>query len=369
MSIWLKLKHLNRMKNIYLKGVKLKLKLNLFHFFYRNRSVLSPEDYKTVCIFMHTQAIGDAIVTSGFIGELRDKGLKVYIIAPKRIEFLFKNIIKIDGFFALEHKNYRVINKKIKKMNIDLVIDFFDFDKGVIYRLNSLFTMKPKHSITFNHPELTIFDTNIVDNSNAHVTQRMIHVLKLLKIDNSEYNGRLNLSKDNYPAPYELASRIKKERKKLVIFNPFGSQKNRMLSMEQIEKILEYLNSTEGFYTVVFNMGKSIKYSHLKNVIMSPYQDAENSFALVCSANIVITVDTAIVHLASVFNIKQYCIYNNRLHIGVYNNNIMWGPKSNKATQLYTTENIGTEGGDDLTNFDIPVLFNAIDTDIRLNNI
>lgn len=369
MNAWLKLKKINRMRNIYLKGVKLKLKLNLFHLFYRKRSILLPNDYKTVCIFMHTQAIGDAIVTSGFIGKLKDKGLKVYVIAPKRIEFLFRKIITVDGFFGLESKNYRTINKKVKRLNIDLAIDFFDFDKGVIYRLHTLFAMKPKHSITFNHPELTIFDTNIVNNSSAHITQRMVSVLKLLEINECDYCARLNLSKYDYPSPYELASKIKKEHKKLVIFNPYGSQKNRTLSMEQIDKTLKYLSSVNSFYTVVFNMGKDIKYDHLKNIMMSPYQDAENAFALVCSADAVITVDTAIVHLASAFNIKQYCIYNNRLHIGIYNNNIMWGPNNKKATQLCTSENIRTEAGDDLTKFDLSILFDAIDKDIKLNTI
>ncbi len=71
------------------------------------------------------------------------------------------------------------------------------------------------------------------------------------------------------------------------------------------------------------------------------------------------------VHLASAFNIKQYCIYNNRLNNGTQNNNIMFGPNNDKAVQLTTNEYLQTEDGDDIHNFDISLLIDAINDDLN----
>ncbi|EIS2408722.1 lipopolysaccharide heptosyltransferase family protein, partial [Escherichia coli] len=152
--------------------------------------------------------------------------------------------------------------------------------------------------------------------------------------------------------------------KKLVIFNPYGSQNSRTLSDEQIKKVLAYLNNLKGYHTIVFNMGKQINHNGLDNVSLSPFSDAGCSFALVRHADFVITVDTAIVHLASALNIRQYCIYNNRMHEGKFENNIVWGPNSKLATQLTTSEHLRSEGGDDMHKFDIMILINAIKQDL-----
>ncbi len=365
MGIFATLRHLNRSKNRYLKKIKLKIKFLYFSAFFRKKSILKPEEIKSVCLLMHKQAIGDSIVTSGFIKRLKDKGIRVYVVAPEKLEFLFSGIIEVDKFFSYHDKKNRALHCELKKLEIDLVVDFFDIDTTSLHRLRTLFLIRPKHAIGFNQLDISNFDTNIIDTRDIHVTQRMIKVLDLLQIDSSHYTAYLNLSANDYPEAYALAATIKQKYKNLVIFNPFGSQKNRVLSVEQINKVLQHLNAIPGFYTVVFNMGKTIECAHLENVALSPFKDIGNSFALVRSADVVITVDTAIVHLASLYNIRQYCIYNNRRHINKYDNNIMWGPNSDKAVQLFTSEFLGTEGGDNMDKFDVSLLLNAIDNDIK----
>ncbi len=70
MSIIAELRRLNRQRNIKTKALKIKLKFFLLKLFYRNKTQLIKTDYKNVCIFMHSQAIGDGIVTSGIIAAL-----------------------------------------------------------------------------------------------------------------------------------------------------------------------------------------------------------------------------------------------------------------------------------------------------------
>lgn len=365
MDIIKSIKMINRQRNIKTKAIKTKLKLSAMKLFYRKRALLDSESYKSVCIFMHTQAIGDGIVTSGFIKSLRDRGLKVYVIAPERVRFLFVDIIGVDGFISFDKEQVNNSLKEIKQYQIDLVVDFSNFDRPVMHRLKTLFSMKPKYAIGFNQPRNTIFDANIVDGgvTCGHITGRMKSVLTILGVNNYYYSGFLMLDKREFDSAHAFARTLKKDFKGLVVFNPFGSQGDRALSMPQINEVLRYLNNLNGFITIVFNMGRPIECAHLENVMMTPFKDAGNCFALVGHATFVITVDTAIVHLASVLNVPQYCIYNNRLHDGIYENNVLWGPNSEIAVQLTTSEYKRTETGDDMQKFDVSLLIDAINED------
>ncbi|EMQ1750423.1 glycosyltransferase family 9 protein [Escherichia coli] len=364
MNVISSLKQLNRQRNIKTKKIKTKARLAFLKMRYRRKTSLQPDSYKTVCIFMHMQAIGDGIVTSGFIKQLQESGMVVYVIAPPRVSFLFTDIVGVDAFISYEKNKFNELKAKIKKLNVDLVVDFSNFDNTAITRLQTLHLLKPKHSICFNHPAVTIFDTNIIDNRSIHSSERMKKVLSLLKIKNNDYAAALNFDNKIYEPANIVANEFRKKNKKLVIFNPYGSQNSRTLSDEQINKVLAYLNNLKGYHTIVFNMGKQINHNGLDNVSLSPFSDAGCSFALVRHADFVITVDTAIVHLASALNIRQYCIYNNRMHEGKFENNIMWGPNSKLATQLTTSEHLRSEGGDDMHKFDIMLLINAIKQDL-----
>ncbi|MGL9736420.1 MAG: glycosyltransferase family 9 protein [Symbiopectobacterium sp.] len=88
----------------------------------------------------------------------------------------------------------------------------------------------------------------------------------------------------------------------------------------------------------------------MKRIEINPFEDAERSFALVKYADIVIAVDTAVIHLASALNKRKFCIYiyNNRMFNSVFEKNIMWWSNSNKATQFTTTQLLKTELGDDI---------------------
>lgn len=364
MNIIASLKQLNRQRNIKTKKIKTKARLAFLKMRYRRKTSLQPDSYRTVCIFMHMQAIGDGIVTSGFIKQLQKSGMEVYVIAPPRVSFLFTDIVGVNAFISYEKNRFNELKGKLKKLNVDLVVDFSNFDNTAIIRLRTLHLIKPKHSICFNHPCATIFDTNIIDNRSVHSSERMKQVLSLLKIKNNNYTAALNFDNKIYDPANIVANELRGGGKKLVIFNPYGSQNSRTLSDEQIRNILTYLNNLKGYYTIVFNMGRRINYNGLNNVSLSPFSDAGCSFALVRHADFVITVDTAIVHLASALNIRQYCIYNNRMHEGKFENNIVWGPNSKLATQLTTSEHLRTEGGDDMHKFDIMLLINAIEQDL-----
>ncbi|MER5079713.1 glycosyltransferase family 9 protein [Providencia stuartii] len=363
MFFWDCIRRLNRQRNIKTKKIKTRLKLKYMKLFYRSRQKKLPI-YTNVCIFMHGQAIGDGIITSGLISELRKAGKKVFIVASERVSFLFLDIIGVDGFFPYKKKNIRQLVKELKEVNIDLVIDTFDFDHTIMYRLKTLFMLKPRFAIGFDQPEQTIFDVNLHTKDDVHLSERMRKIIDFLEIKSDSYHYSLSFTNAAFNSAHQYANAIK-ENKKLIIFNPFGSQKIRSLSMEQVNCILAYLNTLRGFKTVVFNMGENISCKDFDNITLNPFNDAGKSFALASNADIIVTVDTAMVHLASALGITQYCIYNNRIHNLKQNNNILFGPNNVNARQLTTSEHVNTEEGDNMHNFDVSVLIAAMNADLN----
>ncbi|EPL9570267.1 glycosyltransferase family 9 protein [Providencia rettgeri] len=363
MSLYSSIKKANRYRNIKTKKIKNKLKLFFIYHLYRKRNP-QLEDYYNVCFFLHSQAIGDSIITSGLIKKIRQKGKKVFIVAPEKVRFLFSGIIEVDGFYAFNKHKITSLVKELKKLHIDLVIDTFDYDPSVMQRLQTLFLLKPQKSLCFDHPKNTIFDINLVSDDNAHLSNRMMQVLDLLDVNFDLYQYSLSFDSIEFESVHKYAKKIK-EKNKLIIFNPFASQKSRSLSVEQVYVLLEYLNSLENCKTIIFNLGCNISTSLFENVELNPFKSAGESFALASNADIIITVDTAIVHLASAFNIKQYCIYNNRLNNWKQNNNIMFGPNSKNAVQLTTTEYLNTEVGDDMSKFDMSLLIDKLNDDLK----
>ena len=60
------------------------------------------------------------------------------MIAPSRVSFLFTDIVGVDAFISYEKNKFNELKAKIKKLNVDLVVDFSNFDNTAITRLQTL---------------------------------------------------------------------------------------------------------------------------------------------------------------------------------------------------------------------------------------
>ena len=356
-----KIRKLNRKRNDKTKEIKKSISSFILKKRYREKTNFTPSEYKSVCIFMHYYGIGDAMMTSGVISALKNHDIKVYVIIREELSFLFPSVVDVDGVIVFKNGNYSSIEKQVNLLDVDLVIDFFECDNDINMREKTLFAINPRHSIGFNHPKNTLFDTVIKIDKSEHVSNKMINVLTMLGITVDKYQMAVDFNKKLFPAAYELADKLRADGNKIVIVNPYGSQKNRCLNDKQIKKLLCYFDMFDDYVVILFDMGRYTNAQSFRNVMINPFSDAGNSFALVSLADTVVTVDTSVVHVASYFSIRQYCIYNNRVLDGGYENNIVWAPNSDKAIVLTTDEHVKTADGDDMGNFNIEILIDTIE--------
>ncbi|OCG07693.1 hypothetical protein A9G13_05620 [Gilliamella sp. wkB178] len=364
------IKYLNRQRNLKVKPLKIAIKLALLNHKKKIRTVLSPEKYKTVAILMNDQGIGDAIVTSYLIRTLRDKGYTVYVIVEKRIAFLFDEFIRVDGTFLYDKKkNIKYLSKQLDNLKIDVAIDLVDKGDNSVRRSQILSTIKPIHTIGFNQEQYKLYDTSIpYFEYSSHISVRSIKVLDIMKIKTDVVKYYVNIPKEIEMSVQDFINKEIGNDKKIIIFNPYGSNEARSFSDAQIDTILFFLSQYKNYLTMV--VGEQNKIGRLKvndkqNILINPFSSFFSTVALIKLSAFVITVDTSIVHIASIYNKKMACVYNNRIIDNKFINNLVWGPNYSNAVQLFTNDNLGTGLGDQIANLDPNIILQHLKSNLE----
>ena len=362
------IKYLNRQRNLKVKPFKLAIKLAWLNRKKKVRTIFHPDKYHSVAILMNDQGIGDAIVTSYLIKSLRENGLKVYVIVEKRIAFLFEHFISVDGvLFYDRKKSIKQLKEQLQSTRIDVAIDLVDKGHNSVRRCQIIQAISPLHTIGFNQEKYKLYDTSIFYHEyTSHVSTRSQKILQLMNIQSEPIQYYINIPTDNEQFVRNFIKPILESNRKIIIFNPYGSNEARSFSNYQIDKTLSFLSQFDDCTTIV--VGEPNKISHIeakKNIIINPLPSFFETVALVKYSTLVITVDTSIVHIASIYNIRMICVYNNRIIDKQFINNFVWGPNYSNAIQIFTNDNLGTGLGDPIANLDMSIMLEQLKLEIK----
>ncbi|OCG10406.1 hypothetical protein A9G24_10340 [Gilliamella sp. App6-5] len=363
------LKRFNRYRNNKFKELK-----NIFRTVKLNRqkkvkSLFDLDKCHSILIVMCDYGIGDAIVTSFLIYELRKNNYNVSVVADDRLSFLFDHFIEVDNAFFFNKKNIKKFIRSIKKIKIDLAIDLYDEGNNSLRRVEIISSFKPAHTLGFNQPKYKQYDTSIsYSGYDAHITERSCMVLNFLSIDYDITKYYLNVQDTELQVAKKFVEKICNGLNKfIIVFNPFGSTKTKSFSLQQIEKITEFLAQQKNCITIVVGEQKEIASIYeLPNVYINKNPSFIVTSALVSLSNLVITVDTSIVHVASAYNIPMVAVYNNRYNL-CFDLNKVWAPISNNFELIFTNENRGTELGDPVSNLDTQFIIEKISKILSVN--
>lgn len=323
--------------------------------------------------------IGNAIVISGFVKVLTDNGFEVSVIASERNCFFFNKMKILKRIFIIHEERYvssRELLKIYGKQKFDLLIVLYGKDSFIeayallkFYKiLNISYIMGFDDSLGLYDVSINYMGTGVNRKMDKHFSKRFDYLLAQLGI--TEYNLSYCI---DIPQKYIDETRSFLDlfkNKKIICLNPFSSTDFRDFSLEQIKKILNYLDSKKDVKVILVGTQKQLcllkKYELPKTAIVSPFADFLYVAGIVKFADLVISTDTSIVHLANAYNKKLICVYNNRILDYGEQNNIVWGPNYKRAIQLFTKDNKGTQDGDYIRNFDVKEMYEYIDRDISI---
>lgn len=359
-----KLKHLNRQRNLKTKILKKKIYFSYISLI-KIRSSLVPAKYKNITILMTDLGIGDVIVASFLIKSLRDSSFNVSVIVEERIAYLFDGFIDVDK--KILFRDLDLLKKQVKDNRIDLLIDLMDINDLTEKRIQIIHTIKPKHTIGFNQKN-HVYDTSIkYKKYHDHFTSRMTTILNLLNVKFNDVKYYFNLPPSAYDEVNNFLFEHKINNKKIIAFNPFGSFSEKSFSYQQINNIINFMSKYED--SVLIIIGEKNKLSLInnvhKNVFIGNFSSFFASIALVELCDLLISVDTSIVHVGNAFNKKLISIYSN-MQIGEFDSNIAWAPNYGNAKQIFTKEYKRTSIGDDISKMELDELFKEIEQDIAL---
>lgn len=275
--------------------------------------------------------IGDIILMTpliyGVLNNISDA--QIYI----RAEEWSKPLVENQERIILQNEKYPRLksNKKIAKMfnwlmfsienrnKFDLYLDFSDkqnfFHIFCLKVLNPkyIFGIERKEKYGLKKDELEIFD-RYIEIGNKNYSEVGVEVLEILGLKNYEKNYKI-------PESSIKIESIFRRNNFNIILNPYGAVEKRCLNDKKIEEIINLTTSKIEKSKVYINVAPN-RYDKIQKLVKNLNNDRVEILPLeknildvskrILECDLVISVDTGIVHIASTYNKPMICIYNSK---------------------------------------------------------
>lgn len=319
---------------IFLKNILLKLLL----LFGNKRKNIKPESVSNI-LLIRLNRIGDALVTTPFIYQLRKnfRG-KIYILASKSNFFVFNNNPSLDGVIIFNKgiKGFIDVSNFVDKKNINTIIDLHDDVSTTVSFILALCKVNNKFGLEKNNNLIYSRTVPKLCSSKYHVVKRNLEILRLLNIEPDFDNAKIFFypSQKAYKKADDFLAMNLNRKKFLVGINISAGSNARFWDVNNYKLLLNYLYKLN-LEIIILSAPEDIKLAEQiteKKIIFSS-PNYEEFAAIISKLNLLITPDTAAVHLAAAFNVPVFGIY-----VKYKTEDVIWSPLGSKFDCVITTE-------------------------------
>ncbi|MDM2735353.1 glycosyltransferase family 9 protein [Citrobacter sp. Ct235] len=328
-----------------------KLKINFLSFFLtrKKNNKINADNIQTCLLIHDNNKLGDLIVLSSLYRELSNRGVKLSILTTAAGKAFLSGNSRIHQFYikkANAISDVLALRKQLSGESFDIVLDPFEtmpsFGHSVLlsgvrrsYILGFDKWYKRYYTVYHPHDEMLT----------AHMCTRAGEILRHF------YDDERNEFDVSYDLP--LPESVEKDVQnfvgdsKIVIINALGAKKICRLSDEQISTIYSHLCEHYPEYRVIFTgLAEDIRSIPLPGIESLPFKEFIYTVALTKFSQYVISVDTALVHIASAYEIPTLALYPNARQ-ETYPSHLIWAPNNCNALQVisptYTVKDISPE--------------------------
>ncbi len=325
--------------------------------------VIEKQEIKSIVFLRYDGKIGDMVVNSFIFREIKKSypNVKISVVATGEAKKIIGNNPNIDKIYDFSKNIFKMgmLASEIARDKYDLLIDFSEvlrvrplvFINLCKARINMGLQKENWNTfdISFNHPA----------NKERHIQDTYLEVLRILGVNVTDKSYDLSI---DAPQEKTIDGYIKDnlEGKEYMIFNPYAASKHRSFNNEKIKEMLKVMLKTRKEEIVLIctgdrveNLTKVVNELNEKRVNIASLTLLE-TIALIKRATLVVTPDTAIVHIASAFDRPMIGIY--REDLSVDNNANEWGPNSKYAKIIYSKSTDAFGEKSDINNFEIEEL-------------
>lgn len=360
------LKKINRIFQNYMREKRLKLGRYLYDKKEIKEEIkvgnfIENNNIKKILFMRYDGKIGDMVINTLMFREIKKKypHIEIGVVTKGGARIIIENNPNVDKIYEYQkdRKSIKKLASKITEEKYDLVIDFSE-----ILRVNQMMLInlcRARFNMGLNKEEWDLFDISYSKlEGYIHITEIYRRILEKLGITDITIGYELFFDEEQKNKVDDLLRDI--THKKIVVFNPFAASKHRDLNLENILKIgkivLEDENNILIFIgekrrkkeleNVIKELGKDVIFPELENIMETSY--------LISKADLVITPDTSIVHIAAAFKRKLIAIY--RLDNKEENkiNRYLWAPNYEGSVQIFSKDFEITNGEEaDINKFDV----------------
>ena len=351
MSLDQKIRQLNHRRIDFFRAIKLHLTY-LFCRVVQTDFVRSQPQPPHFLVLRLDDKLGDSITSTGFLKCLKnsDASAKVTVVAGPQTVELYKRLNFVDQVFESRKgvvNTLQLLKKLKKEENFSALIN-----TSHILNPRTLFltaALKSVRKISFGNSRIHIFSDFInIDFLKEHVTGRYKKVLDLLGIrfQDGDLKYRVQIADQAKADVKPALEHFKTNGIKLVALNLFAGGKLRNLNREKAHELIHLL-VVESNLKVVFlaNEGdhrilKQWGLAQLEGVLaLNHLCTLQHNIALAESSDIIVTPDTAWVHIASALDKKLVAIYRDDRD-SAEANSVIWAPYLTPFRIVYSQSNL-----------------------------
>ncbi len=297
------------------------------------------EEYSKI-LLIRLNRIGDALVTTPLLDELR-KNLtsKIYVLADKKNYFVYNNNPSVDKVIIFNKglKGIFEILKMIKTEKIDTVADLHDDVSTTVSYIVAMAKVKNKYGLEKENKKIYTRSIPRPDPVEYHVVERILQIAKLFSVQPEIKYANIHF----YPSEMsiEISKKFLKDKFGQINFligvNISAGSEARFWGTERYRKLLSFLDDFNCSLLILCSP-EDIK--HAEEICRNKYtyfssKDYDKFGAMISILNMLITPDTAAVHLASAFKIPVFGLY-----VQYNTNDMIWSPYKSDFEYVVTKE-------------------------------
>ncbi len=280
--------------------------------------------------------IGDIVFLTGVFKAFKQMGKSVVVATHPSKQFVYEGISSIDKLLIIDPKQPLA---KPAHQHTDLIIDLYSrFEEGTL-SYYQLFTAIPcQYRIGFNVVDPQLYNLTFTSPSpEAHITDAYQQLFTRLGLPEQNLAYDINIPRHFVEEATTFLNQLKAHAPslKIIAFNPYASSARRSLSLEQVTHLLQLLAALNDYKIVL--LGEPHKMAPLADdhthVVIAPFNEFWHAAAILAHSDLVISVDSAPVHLANAWQKPLVAIYSSETLNGLPGD-AFYAPNYSLATQL-----------------------------------
>ena len=321
---------------------------------------IENNEIRKILFLRYDGKIGDMVINTLMFREIKKKYpyIEIGVVTKEGAKVVIENNPNVDKIYE-----YKKDRKSIKELSLEIAAEKYDLliDFSEMLRVNQMMLInlcKARFNIGIDREEWELFDITIKSGIDFywtdHITERYSAYLKKIGFKEKEIDKKYDIYIAETDKYKEFLKGIKEE--KIVVLNPYGASKHKSFSLETLDKIIKYLKSVNVGVILIYFGEKYRELEQLKKDNENVYipqniETIQDSVYLIKGADLVITPDTSIVHIASALNKANISVYPPKG--GKYGvDHLVWAPKTKETKVIFCEDKKSQYDEIDINTFD-----------------